>query len=202
MLLVFFRYAVMKSCWHISPEMRPSFHELSTQFENMIKDGVDYLDLTNNAIHNRSYFCSNFDNINEGKWEKLIFSVKILLYNFFISTSFDNPISLDYINFSDEKQENRSNSLNYLSKSQSYEKCGATDKLLDSPKTETFDSTVLQTPEENMLITPNPEGYESPIKLPNSADNKSLNSPLQEYTDMQQQNNVKALVIDNYLNSN
>lgn len=48
----------MRSCWEIYSDDRPTFHKLAAQFEKMLSDQVDYLDLTNNAIHNRSYFCS------------------------------------------------------------------------------------------------------------------------------------------------
>lgn len=48
----------MKSCWTIEAEQRPSFHDLSNKFEKMLEDQVEYLDLTANAIHNRSYFCT------------------------------------------------------------------------------------------------------------------------------------------------
>lgn len=48
----------MRKCWSLNPDERPSFHELVTQWEKMLSDQVEYLDLTNNAIHNRSYFCS------------------------------------------------------------------------------------------------------------------------------------------------
>lgn len=48
----------MRNCWEISADDRPTFNKLAAQFEKMLSDQVDYLDLTNNAIHNRSYFCS------------------------------------------------------------------------------------------------------------------------------------------------
>lgn len=50
----------MRSCWHPDPEGRPSFQELSKTWEKMLEDGNNYLDLSNNSIHNRSYFCSPF----------------------------------------------------------------------------------------------------------------------------------------------
>lgn len=51
----------MRSCWHIDPTERPEFSDLASKFEKMLGDSVEYLDLSTNVIHNRSYFCMNFD---------------------------------------------------------------------------------------------------------------------------------------------
>ncbi|XP_017782379.1 PREDICTED: proto-oncogene tyrosine-protein kinase receptor Ret [Nicrophorus vespilloides] len=51
-------YKIMTSCWDIDPDHRPSFQQLSQKWEEMLGDQMEYLDLTPNAIHNRSYFCT------------------------------------------------------------------------------------------------------------------------------------------------
>lgn len=134
-------YDVMKSCWHIDPEQRPPFPELSTLWEKMLGDEVEYLDLTNNAIHNRSYFCSPFE---------------------------ENSTS----NASPEKN------VNYLSKSQSYVKCGAVDKLQNNLFEES-DSN------QNDIGT---KGYETPVKV---RDKTPSNEFPQYYTDMAAGNKAK-----------
>lgn len=48
----------MRSCWHIDSEQRPAFSELAAKWEKMLTDVTEYLDLTPNVIHNRSYFCT------------------------------------------------------------------------------------------------------------------------------------------------
>ncbi|KAK9751971.1 Protein tyrosine and serine/threonine kinase [Popillia japonica] len=58
-------YKVMRSCWHIDPTERPEFSDLASKFEKMLGDSVEYLDLSTNVIHNRSYFCMNFDEDND-----------------------------------------------------------------------------------------------------------------------------------------
>lgn len=60
--LFLFSYKVMRSCWEINPDDRPTFHKLAAQFEKMLSEQVDYLDLSSNAILNRSYFCSPIEN--------------------------------------------------------------------------------------------------------------------------------------------
>lgn len=59
----------MRSCWHADPEQRPTFSELAMKWEKMLSDSVEYLDLTPNIIHNRSYFCTND---NEGEYKLII----------------------------------------------------------------------------------------------------------------------------------
>lgn len=56
----------MKSCWEIQPETRPRFSEMAGILETMLGDGVDYMDLSDNVIHNKSYFFSPFEDF-EGK---------------------------------------------------------------------------------------------------------------------------------------
>lgn len=48
----------MVSCWHDEPGMRPSFKELTCQWERMLEDGVEYLDLNPRTVHNQAYFAS------------------------------------------------------------------------------------------------------------------------------------------------
>jgi len=46
----------MVSCWHQEPAMRPSFKELTSHWERMLEDGVEYLDLNPRTVHNQAYF--------------------------------------------------------------------------------------------------------------------------------------------------
>jgi len=38
--------------------MRPSFKELTSHWERMLEDGVEYLDLNPRTVHNQAYFAS------------------------------------------------------------------------------------------------------------------------------------------------
>ncbi|XP_053987506.1 proto-oncogene tyrosine-protein kinase receptor Ret isoform X1 [Hylaeus volcanicus] len=51
-------YKLMVSCWHQEPGMRPSFKELTTHWEKMLEDSVEYLDLNPRTVHNQAYFAS------------------------------------------------------------------------------------------------------------------------------------------------
>ncbi|GLH10116.1 Tyrosine-protein kinase receptor torso [Gryllus bimaculatus] len=51
-------YRIMRSCWNESPDDRPTFKELTSIFEKMLQDGVDYLDLNPRSVHNMTYFTS------------------------------------------------------------------------------------------------------------------------------------------------
>ncbi|XP_078044954.1 protein kinase receptor Ret oncogene [Augochlora pura] len=51
-------YKLMVSCWHLEPGSRPSFKELTSHWERMLEDSVDYLDLNPRTVQNRSYFAS------------------------------------------------------------------------------------------------------------------------------------------------
>lgn len=50
------RYKIMRNCWHIEPEQRPTFQELANCWEKLLEDKMEYTDLSNNAIINREYF--------------------------------------------------------------------------------------------------------------------------------------------------
>lgn len=65
--------------------------------------------------------------------------------------------------------------LNYLSRAQSYEKCGATDKILNS-EVETITQNDI-----NLII--NTQGYETPVKVPRKMKTPTNEDP-QDYTDM------------------
>jgi len=56
-----YRYRVMTSCWNEDPSERPSFKEHTVTFEQMLEDGVEYLDLNPRIVHNRTYFTSPRD---------------------------------------------------------------------------------------------------------------------------------------------
>jgi len=51
-----YRYRVMTRCWNEDASERPSFKELTVTFEQMLEDGVEYLDLNPRIVHNRTYF--------------------------------------------------------------------------------------------------------------------------------------------------
>ncbi|KAJ8680619.1 hypothetical protein QAD02_016406 [Eretmocerus hayati] len=51
-------YKLMVSCWHEEPGLRPSFKELTFNWERMLEDAVEYLDLNPRAVHNQEYFTS------------------------------------------------------------------------------------------------------------------------------------------------
>lgn len=45
----------MVSCWNQDPNKRPVFKALMEKFESMLSDGIEYLDLSVKAVHNRTY---------------------------------------------------------------------------------------------------------------------------------------------------
>ncbi|XP_031350288.1 proto-oncogene tyrosine-protein kinase receptor Ret [Photinus pyralis] len=92
-------YKVMRSCWSLDPEKRPTFSELSMKFEKMLADKVEYLDLTSNAFNNRGYFCDNLEDI-EVDVEDSANTVKV-----------------------------NTEAINYLNKTIDYEKCGNATKI-------------------------------------------------------------------------
>ncbi|KAL1492091.1 hypothetical protein ABEB36_012584 [Hypothenemus hampei] len=49
-------YALMKKCWNVRPDCRPSFLEIYDFLDNLLTDSINYLDLTDNAVINQSYF--------------------------------------------------------------------------------------------------------------------------------------------------
>ncbi|CAG9760159.1 unnamed protein product [Ceutorhynchus assimilis] len=49
-------YALMNKCWNLDSNARPTFLELYHCFDNLLTDNINYLDLSDNAIINRSYF--------------------------------------------------------------------------------------------------------------------------------------------------
>uniref|UniRef100_A0A6P7G961 Proto-oncogene tyrosine-protein kinase receptor Ret-like n=1 Tax=Diabrotica virgifera virgifera TaxID=50390 RepID=A0A6P7G961_DIAVI len=54
-------YKIMRDCWSIDPEQRPSFQDLSKWFAKLLEDKMEYINLSNNAIYNRGYFMSPFE---------------------------------------------------------------------------------------------------------------------------------------------
>ncbi|XP_057667734.1 proto-oncogene tyrosine-protein kinase receptor Ret [Diorhabda carinulata] len=63
-------YKVMRKCWHIDPDQRPSFHELSKWFEKLLEDKMEYINLSNNAIYNRGYFISPFEEDEDNNFDE------------------------------------------------------------------------------------------------------------------------------------
>ncbi|KAG5899920.1 hypothetical protein JTB14_002471 [Gonioctena quinquepunctata] len=120
-------YKIMRSCWNIDPE---TFHELSKCSEQLLEDKMEYINLSDNAIHNRGYFLSPFEN--------------------------EEPTEDSSIDISP---------LNLLSRTQSYEKCGAIKKTLDEE---------LQNITEPSNIT---QGYETPVKFPRKVKTPSNENP-------------------------
>lgn len=78
----------MKSCWSIDPDLRPTFHELTHKFEVMLSDDAEYLDLTPNIIHNRTYF-NTLSNDEESDEENSKFEEE--------STNLDDATSKSYM---------------------------------------------------------------------------------------------------------
>ncbi|KAK5645002.1 hypothetical protein RI129_006302 [Pyrocoelia pectoralis] len=99
-------YKVMRSCWSLDPEKRPTFSELSMKFEKMLGDKVEYLDLTSNAFNNRGYFCDNLEDI---------------------EVEIEDPTNALKIN---------TEAINYLNKTKDYEKCGNATKINVLPSDE------------------------------------------------------------------
>ncbi|XP_074029282.1 ret oncogene isoform X2 [Leptinotarsa decemlineata] len=130
-------YKIMRHCWQIDPEKRPTFQELSKCWERLLEDKMEYINLSNNAIHNRGYFLSPFEEENSPKESP---------------TSDISP-------------------LNYLSRTQSYEKCGSIEKALEAE---------LQKITNTQNTT---QGYETPVKVPRKVKTPSNENP-EEYTDM------------------
>ncbi|XP_044754271.1 proto-oncogene tyrosine-protein kinase receptor Ret [Coccinella septempunctata] len=64
-------YQIMRSCWEIKPENRPRFSDMAGVLEKMLGDGVDYMDLSDNVIQNKSYFFSPFDDLEDKPSNKL-----------------------------------------------------------------------------------------------------------------------------------
>jgi len=58
-----FRYSIMRQCWNDDPSARPSFHQLEKTFEEMVGDGVEYLEIIQDAVVNPSYFVDQIDNL-------------------------------------------------------------------------------------------------------------------------------------------
>ena len=54
-----FRYAVMRQCWNENPDHRPTFEELSKEFESLLQSNANYLDLEPSLVDNNSYLEPN-----------------------------------------------------------------------------------------------------------------------------------------------
>ncbi|KAK4876399.1 hypothetical protein RN001_012821 [Aquatica leii] len=131
-------YKVMRSCWSLDPEKRPTFSDLSIKFEKMLEDEVEYLDLTNNAFNNRGYFCDNLEDV---------------------EVEIENDVN---------KAKSGTEALNYLNKTVDYEKCGNStkidtiitepedDSLLSTPQVEPRNSIGYETPIKMQNKTENP----------------------------------------------
>ncbi|XP_072388296.1 uncharacterized protein Ret [Diabrotica undecimpunctata] len=139
-------YKIMRNCWSIDPEQRPSFQDLSKWFAKLLEDKMEYINLSNNAIYNRGYFISPFEE--EGDEEE------------------DDEES----NLDDTSSE--INPLNYLSRTESLEKCKIRETELNEELEKIADDKITNT-----------EGYETPIKVPRKLKTPSNEDP-QEYTDM------------------
>lgn len=154
-----FSYKVMRNCWEINPEDRPTFHKLATEWEKMLAEQVDYLDLTNNAIHNRSYFCSPLGTTSG-------------FGNAYVSAAHSFRTILDDSDNTLDGDKETTEQLNYLNRSQSYVKCGESDKILET-------TAACSSHNNNNANT---QGYETPVKI------KRVQTPTNEcpqyYTDM------------------
>ncbi|XP_063984166.1 proto-oncogene tyrosine-protein kinase receptor Ret isoform X1 [Diachasmimorpha longicaudata] len=165
-------YKLMVSCWHDEAGMRPSFKELTCQWERMLEDGVEYLDLNPRTVHNQAYFASlhALDSPNSNN---------------------DGVVSGNFNVF-------RTEAVNYLSKplSEPINKCDKINKLqalwqdpICSFPNGTVKSTYVNDRPDNLNVN----HYESPIRLRKvsvvSNSENDLRTPISErpqsYIDMQ-----------------
>lgn len=167
-------YKLMVSCWHQEPSMRPSFKELTSYWERMLEDGVEYLDLNPRTVHNQAYFTS--------------------LQALDSASGSDN----DQVDNGKVNGTLRTD-LNYLGRisSEPVTKCDKVDKLQAF-----WQPSIASFPEEPMMKSPyinerptslNANHYESPIKLRNTSVTSNSENDLrtppnerpQSYIDMQ-----------------
>ncbi|XP_044595519.1 proto-oncogene tyrosine-protein kinase receptor Ret isoform X1 [Cotesia glomerata] len=188
-------YKLMVSCWHDEPGMRPSFKELTCQWERMLEDGVEYLDLNPRTVHNQAYFAS------------------LHALDSPTSSSNEGVISGNFSTF-------RTEAVNYLSKpsAEPITKCDKIDKLqalwqdpICSFPVEPVKTTYVNERPDNLNVN----HYESPIKLRRvsvtSNCENNLKTPTNErpqsYIDMQgkksdNDNNQNNLLLFNNVNLN
>lgn len=163
-------YKLMVSCWHQEPGMRPSFKELTSHWERMLEDGVEYLDLNPRTVHNQAYFASLpvLDSANGSDNDQV-----------------DNGTL-------------RTDTVNYLGRisSEPVTKCDKVDKLraLWQPSIASFPEEPMKSPYVNERpASLNANHYESPIKLRNTSVTSNSENDLrtppnerpQSYIDMQ-----------------
>ncbi|XP_050459947.1 proto-oncogene tyrosine-protein kinase receptor Ret isoform X1 [Cataglyphis hispanica] len=165
-------YKLMVSCWHQEPGMRPSFKELTSHWERMLEDGVEYLDLNPRTVHNQAYFASlhALDSANDSENDQVDNETATIL---------------------------KTNTVNYLGRisSEPVTKCDKVDKLqtLWQPSVASFPEESVKSPYVNDPPSLNANHYESPIKLRNismtSNSENDLTTPSNErpqsYIDMQ-----------------
>ncbi|XP_025989193.1 proto-oncogene tyrosine-protein kinase receptor Ret isoform X1 [Solenopsis invicta] len=167
-------YKLMVSCWHQEPSMRPSFKELTSHWERMLEDGVEYLDLNPRTVHNQAYFAS----------------LQVL--------DDDNGSSNDQVDNGIANGTLKTDTVNYLGRisSEPVTKCDKVDKLqaLWQPSIASFPEEPMKSPYVNERpASLNANHYESPIKLRNvsvaSNSENDLRTPSNErpqsYIDMQ-----------------
>ncbi|XP_077274013.1 protein kinase receptor Ret oncogene [Temnothorax americanus] len=167
-------YRLMVSCWHQEPGMRPSFRELTSHWERMLEDGVEYLDLNPRTVHNQAYFASLpiLDNASGSSNDQI-----------------DNGTANGTL---------RTDTVNYLGRisSEPVTKCDKVDKLqaLWQPSIASFPEESIKSPYVNeRSASLNANHYESPIKLRNTSvasnSENDLRTPPNErpqsYIDMQ-----------------
>ncbi|RLU21488.1 hypothetical protein DMN91_005861 [Ooceraea biroi] len=166
-------YKLMVSCWHLEPAMRPSFKELTSHWERMLEDGVEYLDLNPRTVHNQAYFTSlhTLDSANNSGNDQT-----------------DNGTGSNL----------KTDTVNYLGRmsSEPVTKCDKVDKLqaLWQPTVASFPEEAMKSPYVNeQPASLNANHYESPIKLRNTSVTSnsendlrtSTNERPQSYIDMQ-----------------
>ncbi|KAL0112809.1 hypothetical protein PUN28_012223 [Cardiocondyla obscurior] len=167
-------YKLMVSCWHQEPGMRPSFKELTSHWERMLEDGVEYLDLNPRTVHNQAYFAAlpALDNASGSGNDQV-----------------DNGSTNGTL---------RTDTVNYLGRmsSEPVTKCDKVDKLqaLWQPTIASFPEEPVKSPYVNeRTASLNVNHYESPIKLRNTSvasnSENDLRTPPNErpqsYIDMQ-----------------
>ncbi|KAL6260698.1 hypothetical protein P5V15_008221 [Pogonomyrmex californicus] len=166
-------YKLMVSCWHQEPGMRPSFKELTSHWERMLEDGVEYLDLNPRTVHNQAYFAS-LQTIDSA------------------SSSSNDQVNNGTTNIL------KTNTVNYLGRicSEPVTKCDKVDKLqaLWQPSIASFPEEPVKSPYVNERpASLKTNHYESPIKLRNASVTSNSENDLrtppnerpQSYIDMQ-----------------
>ncbi|KAK9889736.1 hypothetical protein WA026_007118 [Henosepilachna vigintioctopunctata] len=126
-------YQMMRNCWEVLPENRPSFQVLSSRLEKMLGDGVEYIDLSTNVIQNKSYFLSPFEDLEDKPSNKLNYLEKSPSFEKCGETEKFVPQVVDVV---EKTVEDSSYANNDVSTNESYETPVKVPKVLKTPSNE------------------------------------------------------------------